>query len=251
MKYCLKFYSPDEVILPVQYNHIMQAALFEWLEELEYTTFLHDEGYKEGTRKFKLYTFSNLYGHYQYYAESKKIGFSGEITFYCSFYEERSEKLIRRNVERMKPLRLGEKKLAFLKCDVIEEVYEDCIVEAVSPITIHSTVSLPDGRKRTYYYEPHDVEFSEMIRQNLIRKYKAYHGCEPENPQFSVTCIPKENYIQAGIYYRRFVIKGWRGRFVLQGSEELIKLALLSGLGARNSIGCGCIVQKNQFPPVG
>lgn len=244
MKYRLTFYSPDEVLLPVQYNHILQAALLSWIEESNYTTFLHDKGYLEGKRKLKLYTFSNLYGQYQYYGEIKKIGFHGEISFCCSFYEEHAHELVMYHAERQKPLRLGERRLAFLKCDVIEERYEDCIVDTISPITIHSTVELPNGKKRTYYYEPHEAEFSEMIRQNLIRKYKSFHSQEPENQEFEIKCIVGEQYKQVGIYYQRFVIKGWRGRFALCGSAELIKMALMSGLGARNGIGCGCILQR-------
>lgn len=244
MKYRLTFYSPDEILLPVQYNHIMQAALLNWLGDAQYTLFLHDEGYAEGNRKLKLYTFSNINGQYRFYAESKKIGFCGEISFLCSFYEEHGDALLQQNAAKQKPLRLGEKRLAFLKCDVIKEKYEDCVVETVSPITIHSTVELPDGRKRTYYYEPHEIEFSEMIRQNLIRKYKAFYGEAPERDEFEIQCVQDEKYKQASIYYQRFVIKGWHGRFVLHGSKEMIEMALLSGLGARNGIGCGCVVQR-------
>lgn len=245
MKYRLTFYSPDEILLPVQYNHIMQAALLSWLGEPQYTSFLHDKGYAQGKRTLKLYTFSNLKGQYRFYAESKKIGFWGEISFFCSFCEEQGDMLLKQNVDRQKPLRLGEKRLAFLKCDKIMERYEDCVVETASPITIHSTVDLPNGKKRTYYYEPQEIEFSEMIRQNLLRKYRAFYEREPESGAFEIKCIPGEQYRQASIYYQRFVIKGWHGRFIISGSEEMIRMALLSGLGARNGIGCGLVTQCN------
>lgn len=187
-----------------------------------------------------------MYGRYRYNKESRKISFDGEISFYCSFYEEQGRELIARNIERQKPLRLGAKRLAFLRCEEVKEDCEDCIVETLSPITIHSTVELPGGGKRTYYYEPQELEFSEMIRQNLIRKYKAFYGYEPKDKQFELRCLPQENYKRVGIYYRRFVIKGWYGRFSIHGSAELIKMALLSGVGARNGIGCGCVrVIKN------
>lgn len=244
MKYRLTFYCPDEVLLPIQYNHILQAALLNWIGEAEYTTFLHDEGHSEGRRNLKLYTFSNLYGKYSFYKESKKIGFSGEIAFYCSFYEMQGDRLVQHNVERQKPFRLGEKRLAFLKCDVIEEVYEDCVVDTMSPITIHTTTELPSGKKRTYYYEPYEADFSEMIRQNLIRKYKAFYGQEPEDARFEISRLEGEDYKQVSIYYQHFVIKGWRGCFVLRGAKELLEMALVSGIGARNGIGCGCVLQQ-------
>lgn len=244
MKYRLKFYSNSEVVLPIQYNHIMQAALLNWIGDQNYSRNLHDGGYKYEKRSFKFHTFSNLYGNYKYYPEEKQIGFTGEIYFWCSFYEEESDGWIAKAVEKQKPLQLKDKKLAFISCEVIEEEAESCIIDTVSPITIHSTVELPNGRKRTYYYEPYEREFSEMIRQNLLRKYQAVYGKLPENQEFHIITLNEEKYKQVSIYYKKFVIKGWRGRFIIKGSNELIKLALLAGIGARNGIGCGCIIQK-------
>lgn len=244
MKYKLTFYSAEEISLPIQYNHIMQAALLNWLGNPKYSSFLHDQGYAEGKRNIKLYTFSNLYGQYKYHSQERRISFQGEIYFWCSFYEEESDELICENVRKQKPLRLGEKRLAFVDCEMVEETYEDCIVETVSPVTMHSTVELPDGRKRTYYYEPQEREFSELIRQNLVRKYKAFYGCDPVDSQFQILCIEKERYKSISIYYRNFLIKAWKGKFILKGSEELIRMALLTGIGARTGIGCGCILQK-------
>lgn len=245
MKYRFTFYAAEELLLPIQYNHVMQAALLHWIGDSEYSTFLHDRGYADGKRNFKLYTFSNLYGNYRYDPTSRKIGFCGNIHFWCSFYEDKVHDLIQRAAKRQKPLHILNQNLAFLDCELIEEQYEDCLVEAVSPVTIHSTVDLPDGRKRTYYYEPREREFSEMIRQNLIHKYEAVYGTLPKDMNFQIIPSQRQAYKPASIYYKNFVIKGWRGRFLLKGSKELIRLALLAGIGARNGIGCGCILQKD------
>lgn len=245
MKYRFTFYSAEEIVLPIQYNHIMQAAILNWIGDQDHSTFLHDIGYEYEKRNFKLYTFSNLYGNYQYYSNDKKIGFQGEISFWCSFYDEYVDDLIRRADKKQKPLNILNRKLAFIACELVEEEYKDCLVETVSPITIHSTVELPDGRKRTYYYEPNEREFSEMIRQNLIRKYKAVYGNLPSDTSFQIISLQNQNYKQVSIYYKNFLIKGWRGRFLLKGSKELMKIALLTGIGARNGIGCGCVIQKD------
>ena len=39
-----------------------------------------------------------------------------------------------------------------------------------------------------------------------------------------------------------FPIKGWEGRFKLKGPKELLQVALDCGLGAKNSLGFGCIM---------
>lgn len=46
------------------------------------------------------------------------------------------------------------------------------------------------------------------------------------------------------------LIKGWNGVFHMQGSPSLIRLALLTGIGARNSIGCGFLLQKSLISPM-
>ena len=131
-----------------------------------------------------------------------------------------------------------------MNCEIAAEEYRKCIVDTLSPVTIHSTFELADGRKKTYYYSPNENDFSEMIRQNLIRKYVSIYWEEPKDSSFE---IKPENYKKIKeviVYYNRFVIKGWNGSFVMAGSEEMIKMALLSGIGARNGIGFGCIAQK-------
>jgi len=41
--------------------------------------------------------------------------------------------------------------------------------------------------------------------------------------------------------YKGTLIKGYSGRFVLEGDQNLIELALSSGLGSKNSQGFGYI----------
>ena len=42
----------------------------------------------------------------------------------------------------------------------------------------------------------------------------------------------------------RFPIKGWDGRFRLEGPRELLQVALDCGLGAKNSAGWGCVTKE-------
>ncbi len=44
------------------------------------------------------------------------------------------------------------------------------IVKTLSPITVYSTLETPDGRKKTYYYNPFKADFKELIIKNLQRK---------------------------------------------------------------------------------
>lgn len=244
MKYRLTFELENPVSLPVQYNKILQASLLNWLGNKEYADFLHNQGYNKDKRTFKHYTFSNIFGKRRYDSANHKIVFYNQIQIYMSFYNDESHRFILDNIAERRPLILGKNILEFVNCEIAAEEYRKCIVDTLSPVTIHSTFELADGRKKTYYYSPNENDFSEMIRQNLIRKYVSIYWEEPKDSSFE---IKPENYKKIKeviVYYNRFVIKGWNGSFVMAGSEEMIKMALLSGIGARNGIGFGCIAQK-------
>lgn len=240
----MTFECGKSVSLPAQYNKILQAAILNWLGDGAYASFLHDEGYKREKRKFKLYTFSNIFGTYEYDISKRKIIFLDKIQLYLSFYTEASHEMILRNIEERKPLCLGNHLLKLYDCELVQETYTDCLVETVSPVTIHSTFELVDGRKKTYYYNPFEKDFSEMIRQNLIRKYEAFYGEAAEENKFRIVPEKGQQLKSVTTYYNRFLIRSWNGKFRLFGSEEMIRMALLSGIGARNGIGFGCLLQK-------
>lgn len=244
MKYQLTFQCRYPVSLPVQYNKILQAVLLKWMGDEEYSTFLHDEGYQHNKRIFKPYTFSNLMGEYQYNPTNHRITFQNEIRLYLSFYTEESHPLILKNVAARKPIELSGQNLEFIDCAIVHETYTDCLVKTVSPITIHSTLETKDGKKKTYYYSPMESEFSSMIRDNLLRKYMALYERKPKDDSFWIQVKNSRQLRPANMYYNKFVIRGWNGLFYLKGSEELIRLALLGGVGARNGIGMGCLLQQ-------
>ena len=45
--------------------------------------------------------------------------------------------------------------------------------------------------------------------------------------------------------YRGTIIKGWMGRFVLNGNKKLLKLGYDCGIGAKNSQGFGMVEVTN------
>lgn len=243
MKVCLVFSCPEPVTLPISYNHILQAALLAWLQDKEYTTFLHDTGYQRERRTFKLYSFSKLLGTHTVNRKTGKITFRDTVCVYLSSYMEEMEQFVIKSLDEERPLRLGNVLLPLEEAYFVDDLYEACFVQAVSPITIHSTFQLPTGTKKTYYYQPTEKDFSIMLRDNLIRKYKAVYEKEPENTEFSLEPLKDGSLQKEVVKYRETIIEGWTGRFFMSGSPELIQMALLAGVGARNSMGFGCLVQ--------
>ena len=246
MKVCLVFSCPEPVPLPASYNHILQAALLAWLQDKEYTTFLHDTGYQGARRTFKLYSFSKLLGAHTVNRKTGRLTFRDTICVYLSSYMEEMEQFVINSLDEKRPLRLGNVLLPLEEAYFVEDVYESCFVQAVSPITIHSTFQLPTGTKKTYYYKPTEKDFSIMLRDNLIRKYKAVYDKELDNAEFSLVPLKDGSLKKEVVKYRETIIEGWTGRFFMSGSLELIQMALLAGAGARNSMGFGCLVRIEQ-----
>lgn len=243
MKVCLVFSCPQPVTLPTSYNHILQAAVLAWLQDKEYTTFLHDTGYQRERRTFKLYSFSKLLGVHTINKKTGRITFREKVCVYISSYINEMEEFVIKSIDAKRPLRLGNVFLPIEEAYFIDDLYESCFVQAVSPITIHSTFQLPTGTKKTYYYNPMEKDFSIMLRDNLIRKYQAVYEKEPDNTEFSLVPLQDGSLRKEVLKYRDTIIEGWLGRFFMSGSPELIQMALLAGAGARNSMGFGCLVQ--------
>jgi len=51
----------DKVVLPIQYNHMVQTMIYRLLDE-ELADFLHEEGFQNKNRTFKMFTFSRING---------------------------------------------------------------------------------------------------------------------------------------------------------------------------------------------
>jgi len=117
---------------------------------------------------------------------------------------------------------------------------EKVLVRALSPITVYSTLSTPNGKRKTYYYSPFEEEFETLVIENLNKKYRALTGKEASFSG-SVKPFKVSSRNQRIVIYKGTVIKGWDGVYELSLPPELFSLAFEAGLGSKNSQGFGCI----------
>jgi len=87
---------------------------------------------------------------------------------------------------------------------------------------------------------PGESRFHSLIKENLKKKTIAF-GMEPLDGNISIEPIGK--IVQKIITYKGIVIKGSEGRFRLKTNENMLNMALNSGLGSKNSQGFGCITK--------
>ncbi len=137
---------------------------------------------------------------------------------------------------------LGTNTTIISRIEFINQVIgEKEIVAAMSPITVYSTLTSYENVKKTYYYNPAEKEFPNNIRKNLINKYHSFYDKLPDNDEFNVR--PIDRYKERIVNYKNFIIKGYTGKFEIEGSKELMEMAFCTGLGSKNSQGFGNIIQ--------
>ncbi|HBC97543.1 MAG TPA: CRISPR-associated endoribonuclease Cas6 [Clostridium sp.] len=230
--------------LPIHYNNILQAVILNWLGNENYQKFIHDFGYKVGKRKYKLFTFSKIYGKFKIDRERKTIDFFDNAHFTISSLENKFLSYLATNVIEKDNFKFGNNIVNVNSIETVNnKISEREEVYTKSPIVMYSTFKNYKGNK-TYYYSPLEREFSELIRKNLIHKYEAYYNKLPLRDDFSISPINKKGLKERVVIYKDYVIKGWDGEFLLEGSEELMNIAYSAGIGSKNSQGFGCVEIK-------
>lgn len=242
MRANIKMSFDGALTLPIHYNYILQAVVLKWINDENYSKFIHNTGYEYNNRRFKMYTFSRLEGKYQINKEDKTITYLNEANLIVSTADDEFMKYLINNVLTNDNLIINKIKVRVEKVQVqYMDIENGGTIITQSPIVVYSSFE-HEGKTKTYYYNPKEDEFEKLLRENLIKKYKAFYNKEPRDISFKIKA--KEKVKQNIVMYKGLVIKGWSGEFEVDGSLELLKIAYDTGLGAKNSQGFGCFEFK-------
>ncbi len=238
MRVKLEFETEKELIIPIHYNHLVQAFIYRNIDR-KLRDFLHNKGYIYGKRTFKLFTFSRIYGDYE--IRDKNIVFKNRFHFYLS--SPVSDFLIQicDNLLKKKNLKLGNNKIWTHGVMVLPrpEFEENMKIKMLTPLTVYSTLYTPDKKKKTYFYSPWEEEFVTLVERNLINKFRAFKGEEIKDFKFDIKPEKVSAESQKIIKYKNFVIKGWLGIYEISSLPEIIEFSYDTGLGSKNSQGFG------------
>lgn len=230
--------------LPIQYNSSLQGLIYNNLDHA-LSSWLHEKGHTHELRRFKLFTFSRLFG--KNHVLDGHITFDGPAHFYLSSVDA---EVLGSLAEHL--LKEPEVRLANSRCRV-EEVSvgpapefngEPVRLKAISPITAYSTLTKADGAKKTYYYAPQESEWNEAILANLARKAKALGWAADIDRDLEgawVRPYKVSNRDHKILHFKGTVIKGWTGLYEAKLPEPYLRLAYDAGLGSKNSAGFGMV----------
>ncbi len=226
--------------------HLFQSLLYAVLPP-EKASFLHDQGYSVDGRRIKLFAMSWPIAAGQPVFEDKTVRFPMPVRLVVSSPVIGMLDGIMAGALDSGNLRIGNN---FVRCSYVEAGAQRVegnrvTVRTLSPITCYSQAER-NGRPFTVYHEPDEQEFEDSIANNLVLKFRAlYPDRNPPKGKVRVTPL-------GDVYERisrfsensKFPIKGWTGRFRLDGPKELLQVAVDCGLGAKNSGGWGCVVME-------
>lgn len=230
-------------VLSCHYNGLIQALIYRHLDNWLAKS-IHDKGFKDPITKrhLKLFTFSRLIPENRPKVEKEHIEFKGPINLIVSSPSHEFIESFASNLLRDGRLYLAGEALELISVEVepVPSYREKVIVKTLSPITVYSTLQTSDGRKKTYYYNPFETDFEELIIKNLQRKARTWFGKEIFGDSI-IKPYKVSTRNERIIIYKDTVIKAWDGLYELQLPPELFQMAFDAGLGAKNSQGFGCV----------
>jgi len=225
--------------VPKYYNHTLQGFFYKNMDEL-LAKFYHEQGYILGNRKFKLFTFSKIFGKLKGENGNHLLYSPPSIHIYFSTPTERTLKSVIRETIRKTYLTLGQETVKLCGIDVIEVKLEKEIkVLCLSPIVIYKT---KPGSKRHIYLSPFYDDFYKLLQDNLLKKYQLVYGKKYEGELEIMPVKVKEEY-KRKVLFKTTLIEAWEGIYKLSGEEDILKVAIECGLGVKNSAGFGCIIK--------
>lgn len=249
-------------VLPVNYQYPFSAAIYKIIQRADatYSAFLHNSGYGENHKRFKLFTFSDLNVPFQIVNDRLLLKRDNAKLVVCFHLPQAAENFIK-GLFMHQQLEIADvKSKATFIVQQIEAVSNELINDRLindqlMNISVQPLSPIVTGRKNDKgYYDyrsPSDADFTDCLLHNWTEKYKTVNNVD-EN---CLQQIKEQTKIKVHLFSRqpqqRLItfkqgtaeetrIRGYmKFRLQLTASKEMVKLALNAGLGLYNSMGCG------------
>ncbi|MEM4134655.1 MAG: CRISPR-associated endoribonuclease Cas6 [Candidatus Micrarchaeia archaeon] len=226
----------------LNYQHALQSFVYNNLN-IDLSQKIHSQNDK---RNYKYFTFSKLYSDEGYKIKDKKISFLGNtVYFYFSSVNAELFQNFLNNLLLEDYLYLQDNELLCRSVEIInEQIPQNCskvIIKTLSPVIVRSTLYDVNGKRKSYFYNPCEQEWSKKIYENLARKYQKWFGVSLHNNKFQIKALKRTKQVLTR--YKDTILIGYEGKFLLESdlSKETIKFMLDIGIGEKNSMGFGFI----------
>jgi CRISPR-associated endoribonuclease Cas6 len=234
--------------LPLNYQHAVASLIYNTLGQAsaEFASRLHGEGFSADGRRFKLFTFSRINTRGARVSGDRLILEDPTVSLLVGsplgeFVEHFVGGLFRSESFDIAGGRFHLRQAETLPAPDFNERMR---FRALSPVT----ESVGEGQMHPRFLSPED-DWSEVVRRNLLRKYRALYGDEPADARLRFTWDAAYLADAARRGRRTSVltdihgikVRGWLAPFEVEGSTRLIETGYEAGFGSRNSMGFGMV----------
>jgi CRISPR-associated endoribonuclease Cas6 len=242
-------------LLPFNYQYPLSSAIYKIIQRADtaFASFLHNTGYGEGHKSFKLFTFSDIRSPFIRNADRMQL-VSGDAELIICFYLPLAAENFIRGLFMNQQLEIadrvsktvfqvtGVERLAFVK-----ESKEQVILQPLSPLV----VGRKNERGHYDYRSPQDADFAGCLYYNWMEKCAAVGlpvAVGYEEPEVNIDVL----FFNHPPQQRLITIKGGTGaetkirgytkfRLAVSAPAEMLEVALGAGLGLHNAQGMGCV----------
>ncbi len=227
--------------IPVNYRNMLVGVCYNFFPRDEMTTMLHDDGMRLGNKKYKLFTFSEIYGETTYLKDTKQLKFNSNACFDITAFDDNLILNVINFLDNNDGVIFGNQIISIVKYDILEETklnFDEVTYYTVSPITVYRTID-----KFTKFYTPSDEDFKDLIISNLQSKY---YLCYKSNmPNVSINSIT--NIKKKIVRFRNAIYESYHLNISFSGiNKEIHNVIMSCGLGPKNAIGFGMVSLKHE-----
>ncbi|MBB5174425.1 CRISPR-associated endoribonuclease Cas6 [Texcoconibacillus texcoconensis] len=242
MKLYLSF-NCNELRLPVYYHRDVQGLIYNMLSE-SLGEFFHNRGYVNGSRTYKLFSFSRLEGDATFHKKEKTLTFHNEISLIISSIVPEFINELANNIILSQNLTIRNQHIEVSNVKMVHEPINSSkiLVKTRSPITVYTTYERRNGKSFTHYFQPQDEAFKHLIEDGIFRKYEAFTNQEvPQHERFHIQPINVSKRDKIITKYKSTIINAWNGTYEIEAKPTYLEFALSASLGSKTSQGFGLI----------
>ncbi len=251
-------------VIPLNYNYFLSSAIYRLLRfgSPEFAEFLHEKGFVNSGRKYKLFTFALRFEKFKINNHRIRLIKPAATLIISSPLIEDFLKNFLFGAFGESELRLftKETEAVFTIEQIINKPHLNINDEQVKFILlapmILSTKKVINGKLKQYYFRYYDQieELNSVLNANLINKYEILHNTKYVGKGVKIKW--DKNYINRKITNGKKLTKkitiekstkikidliGNQIPFEISGDKELIEVGYQCGFGEKNSMGFGMV----------
>jgi CRISPR-associated endoribonuclease Cas6 len=239
MRLHVVFTAPAAVFLPWHYLHLLHGFLYAAIARAspEVGGYLHNHGYASGAHRYKMLVFSRLYPR-RAVRRPEGLELEPPIHWWVSSPLASPMEALATSLLTEGRVVLGEASLEVEKLEVepLPEFSGRVRCETLSPLVASTGVQRGEKLHKKFL-SPGEPIFWQVLEANLRRKAEALGM--PMPAEVGIRFTPLGEWRSRLLYSQGTQVRGYEGRFIMEGHEPLLRLAYEAGLGERNTQGFG------------